>query len=137
MLFLYNPKFKIIAFAVLLVVFSVGGFVHAQGIDVEEALGDSPGIEDFTIQKLANVITGLVCWVSGIAIVLTVLALVWFGMMFITSRGDPGKVTEARKSFLWGLVGIAVIFGVYTIIATVANSLGLDYSFIPLDCPSF
>ena len=121
--------------AFVFVVLTVASFTQAQGI--EEGLQNAPGIEDFTIQKVADVIVGIVCWFSGLAMVFIVLAIVWFGVNFLMSKGEPEKITQARKALLWGIVGIAVILGTYTIIATIANSLGLDYSFIPLDCPTF
>jgi len=74
---------------------------------------------------------------SRTALVLIVVAVIYYGISFLMVQSDPGKVTDARKSFLWGLVGIAVILGTYTIIATVANALGADYTlFIPLNCTS-
>jgi len=56
----------------------------------------------------------------------------------MTSQGNPAKLEEAKKAFNWALVGVLVILGTYTIIATVANGLGADYMlFIPLQCPGF
>lgn len=93
-----------------------------------------PGI-DLTIQDVAEIITGLACWITRVALVFIVVAIIYFGVKFMMAQGDPTKLTEARKSFLWGLVGVLVILGTYTIIATVANALGADYTlFIPLSC---
>ncbi|MEK7603758.1 MAG: hypothetical protein AAB461_01395 [Patescibacteria group bacterium] len=96
-------------------------------------LTDAPGI-NLTIQDVLGIITGLACWISSVALVLVVVAVIFYGVKFMMSQGDPTKLGDAKKSFLWGLVGIIVILGTYTIIATVANALGGDYSFIPLSC---
>src|SRR3989338_9261500 len=97
-------------------------------------LDNAPGI-NLTIQDVLRIITGLACWISSVALVFIVVAVVYFGVKFLTAQGDPTKLTEARKSFMCGLVGIIVILGTYTIIATVANALGADYTlFIPLRC---
>ena len=53
------------------------------------------------------------------------------------AQGNPTKYEEAKKSFTWGLVGVLVILGTYTIIATVANFLGGNYSPIPLNCSGY
>jgi len=96
--------------------------------------GTAPGI-NLTIQDVMDIITGLACWITRVALVFIVVAVVYFGVKFLTAQGDPTKLTEAKKSFLWGLVGIIVILGTYTIIATVANALGADYTlFLPLRC---
>lgn len=94
---------------------------------------DAPGI-NLTIQDVLEIITGLACWISSAALVLVVVAVIYYGIKFMMSQGDPTKLGDAKKAFLWGLVGIVVILGTYTIIATVANPLGGDYSFIPLSC---
>ena len=101
-------------------------------------LTDQPGI-NLTIQDVLGIITGLACWISRVALVFIVVAVVYFGVKFLTAQGDPTKLGDAKKSFLWGLVGILVILGTYTIIVTVAYSLGVtEYSrFMPLNCPTF
>ena len=97
-------------------------------------LTDAPGI-NLTIQDVMGIITGLACWITRVALVFIVIGIVYYGIKFMTAQGDPTKLTEAKKSFIWGLVGVVVILGTYTIIATVANALGADYTlFIPLRC---
>jgi len=96
--------------------------------------GTAPGI-NLTIQDVMGIITDLACWISRAALAVMVIAIVYYGIKFMMAQGDPTKLTEAKKSFLWGLVGVLVILGTYTIIATVANALGADYTlFIPLRC---
>ncbi|MBI4158305.1 MAG: hypothetical protein HY505_01635 [Candidatus Yanofskybacteria bacterium] len=101
-------------------------------------LTDQPGI-NLTIQDVMGIITGLACWITRVALVFIVVAVVYFGVKFLTAQGDPTKLGDAKKSFFWGLVGIIVILGTYTIIATVAYNLGVtEYGrFIPLRCPAF
>jgi RsiW-degrading membrane proteinase PrsW (M82 family) len=104
----------------------------ANGIDVSK----QPGFE-ITIQDVFGIITGLACWFTRVALVLIVVAIIFYGVQFLTAQGNPSKLSDAKKSFLWGLVGVLVILGTYTIIATVANSLGADYTlFLPLNCPN-
>ena len=101
-------------------------------------LTDAPGI-NLTVQGLLKIITGLACWITQVVLVFIVVAVVYFGVKFLRAQGDPTKLGDAKKSFLWGLVGIVVILGTYTIIATVATNLGITdlNSIIPLSCPAF
>lgn len=109
-------------------------FLFSGPVFASQHLTDQPGI-NLTIQDVMGIITGLACWITRVALVFIVVAVIYYGVRFMTAQGDPAKLTDARKSFLWGLVGIAVILGTYTIIATVANALGADYTlFIPLSC---
>jgi|SRR3989338_2739514 len=94
-----------------------------------------PPIVDLTIQDVLDIFTGLACWLSDVALVLIVIAIIYYGIKFMMVQSDPKKLDEAKKSFQWGLVGIAVIAGTYTIIASVAYFFGADYTlFIPLLC---
>jgi len=88
-----------------------------------------------TIQSVFGIITGLACWFTRFALILIVVYIIIYGTKFMMAQGNPTKYEEAKKSFTWGLVGVLVILGTYTIIATIANALGADYSLIvPLDC---
>lgn len=90
---------------------------------------------NLTVQGVFGIITGLVCWFTRFALILIVVYIIIFGIKFMMAQGNPTKYEEAKKSFTWGLVGVLVILGTYTIIATVANALGADYSLIvPLNC---
>jgi len=93
--------------------------------------------EQFTIQWVFGIITGLACWFSRFALILIVVYIIIYGIKFMMAQGNQTKYEEAKKAFTWGLVGVIVILGTYTIIATVANALGADFGFTPLNCSSF
>jgi len=92
-----------------------------------------PG-EDLAIQDVFNIINGLACWLTRIATAVMVIFLVLAGLRYMAVRGDPSKLVVAKKNLRYVLIGILVIMGVYVIIATVANSVGTSFSFIPLSC---
>ena len=100
----------------------------------------SPG-EDLTVQRVLGIITGLACWFTRVALVLVVGALAFYALMFFASQGNPEKMTDAKKALGWGIVGIFVILGTYTIILTVAAAVGPAargrINPIPISCPSF
>ena len=100
-----------------------------------QTTGDGYQGIDLTIQSVFGIITGLACWFTRFALILIVVYIIIFGIKFMMAQGNATKYEEAKKSFTWGLVGVLVILGTYTIIATVANALGADYSLIvPLRC---
>src|SRR3989344_2002472 len=130
---MFNSITKLLNYSIMFAV-----LLLAKSTLASNHLTDQPGI-NLTIQDVLGIITGLACWITRVALVFIVVAVVYFGVKFLTAQGDPTKLTEARKSFMWGLAGIIVILGTYTIIATVAYSLGVtEYGrFIPLRCPGF
>jgi len=46
--------------------------------------------------------------IFGIGMFLGVIYLIYAGILFITSAGEPEKINKARTALTWGLVGIAV-----------------------------
>jgi hypothetical protein len=73
-----------------------------------------------SITLLLNNIRTKIVWpiFAGLAIIMFIYA----GIMFLTSSGDPGKLTKARDAVIWGAVGIVVALLSYGIIGFV-NSL--------------
>ncbi len=125
---------KLLVFIVFLGVLSgFHFFVSAQGTSQDDFLG----VQDFTVQRIAAIITGFACWLIGIVLAIMVIALIIAGIRFFLAKGNETALTDARKNLTWVLVGILVILATNVIIATVANALGGDYSFLPLNCGPF
>lgn len=124
---------------------TVALFVVAISAKAAPDLSGTPGI-DLTIQSLFGILTGLACWMSRFVIVIMVAAIIWYGIQFLISQGDPGKFTSAKKSINYAIIGIVVVLGAYTIISTVGtavqgagdaktNKFQWDFNnFVPLDC---
>ncbi len=53
--------------------------------------------------------------VMPLASVLVVLAVLYAGFKFVIAQGNPKELEEARKGFLWVLIGSAVLLGAYGI----------------------
>lgn len=97
-------------------------------------LGDFPG-RDFDFVDIIDIMTGLACWLGRIASMGALIFVILAGLRFTAARGDPKAFTDAVTNFKRVLWGVLVIYGVYVIIATVANAVGItDFSFIPLVC---
>ncbi len=47
--------------------------------------------------------------------VVIVLMLVYVGFLFVTARGEPGKITAARTALLWTVVGALILLGAQAI----------------------
>ena len=65
------------------------------------------------IENLAALIFGLM------AVVMFVMA----GILFLTARGAPEKVQEARGAFMWGVAGVVVGIIAFSIVAIVGSFL--------------
>lgn len=81
-------------------------------------LGNSPGVS-LSAQRVYEIVLRLSCWLAEISLVIMVIAILIYGLMFMWARGNPQAFSQAKSTFVWGIVGCLVIFGTYTIIATV------------------
>lgn len=52
---------------------------------------------------------------AGLAVIMFIVA----GILFITSSGDPGKVTTAKKAAIWAVVGIIIAIIAFSIVTLV------------------
>lgn len=93
-----------------------------------------PG-EDLEANDVIKIVIGLSCWLTRVAFTLTVIFVILAGFKFMAAQGNQTKYGEAVKNFQTVLWGVLVIYGVYVIIATVAQVVGMTgFSFIPLVC---
>ncbi|MBI2674208.1 MAG: hypothetical protein HYX22_00515 [Candidatus Yanofskybacteria bacterium] len=66
----------------------------------------------------------LATWLFNLSIPIVVVMIVYAGVMFLTSRGEPAKVTKARQILLYAVVGFAIILigkGFITLIESILN----------------
>lgn len=71
---------------------------------------DNGGVPEWTV-NLGQLLS-LAYYIAG---ALAVVMIIYSGIQFITSSGDPGKATKARQTLLFSLVGLAVIVLAYAI----------------------
>lgn len=66
-------------------------------------LGQGATLESFLLQILDLVIR--------IGTVVVILMMVYIGYKFVTARGEPGAITEAKQALLWTIVGALILLG--------------------------
>jgi len=67
--------------------------------------------------------------VNPLIIMLFALALVYFlwGVFeFISNQENEEKKTTGKKHMIWGIIGLTVMFGVWTILNMVLNTLNIS-----------
>lgn len=75
--------------------------------------GTSPGV----------LVTSLIQWVIGVAGVVSVVFVVYGGISYTTSSGDPNKVKKAKDMILYALIGLAIVALAEVITAFVSQSI--------------
>lgn len=74
--------------------------------------------------KFEDLINALINWLYALALVVVPGVIVLAGYFFITSQGDPAKVTLARNMVIYALIGLAIIIASRGIIALIKQIVG-------------
>jgi len=57
--------------------------------------------------------------------VIVVLAIIYSGFLFVTAQGNQEKLSRAKKTFLFTVVGAAVLLGASVLAQVVTNTIKL------------
>lgn len=69
-----------------------------------------------TLSIIINVVLGVIGFIAVVMIILG-------GISFITSQGDTAKVTKARNTILYGVIGLVVAILAFAIVNFVLSSV--------------
>mgnify|MGYP001594668895 CR=1 FL=1 len=68
-----------------------------------------------------QVVLGFAKLLAQVGLPIAAIFLVWSGFLFVTARGDDKKLTDAKNTFYWTILGTALIVGAYAIATAVVN----------------
>jgi hypothetical protein len=75
----------------------------------------------FVRNNIGNFINGIAVWFAGIIFAFSILVILYSAFLFITAAGNEEKVTKAKATIVFGLIGITVAmlaFGIKTILVS-------------------
>ena len=78
-----------------------------------------------TVEEVYTKFSTIVNYVFGIGLGLAIIYMIMGAIGGITAGGDEEKMITARKNLLYSLIGIAVITGIWVLIAIVSNFIGI------------
>lgn len=89
--------------------------VGAQNInDAMDQTGQAEGWA--TTAEPQSVIVSVVNWALWFVGILAVIMLIWGGIRYATSAGDSNKVTAAKNTILYAIIGLVVALFAYAIV---------------------
>lgn len=74
-----------------------------------------------SIEQLVLIIINNI--VIPIGSVVVVFFIIYSGFLFVTAQGNESKLERAKHSFLWALVGAAVLLGAWAIAVAIRGTL--------------
>lgn len=127
----------------ILTAFSYAGYALLQptsAFAADEPIQIGPSILPTNFQDVGRITVP--SFVSGaIRLLLVIAALVFFfmlvvgGIQWIVSGGDKAATESARKKITNALIGLAIVFAAWAIVALIRTLFGVDI--LTLDIPSF
>lgn len=108
--------------AVLTLLISTPFFTHAVPTPPDPG---PPGIDNplSNISDIPTLITTIVDAVTTIGYYVVVIFIIYAGFLFVKARGDKGGLEEAKKTFLWTVVGAAVLLGASILSNVIKNTV--------------
>ena len=100
----------ILFFLVALIVIPTS-FVFAQSGGNVPTGGGGGLVNPLQYGSISDFIAALLRIVATIAFPIIVLFMIYAGFLFVSARGNPDKLTEAKRIFLWTLIGALIILG--------------------------
>ena len=79
-----------------------------------------------TISCLSYFIQRMIDFIYPLAAAIALFFLMWGGVKFIRSSGEPKSVEEAKKTMTYALLGLAVIFLIWFILWVIREATGVD-----------
>ena len=87
----------------------------------EAARADSMPAELVGVNGVFTQISNTILYVVG---VISVIMLVWGGLRYILSGGDNKKVTDAKNTILYAIIGLIIAVLAFAIVNFVLNAIG-------------
>lgn len=92
--------------------------IQKTGGSLEQGSADQIGA-DFTKEQVQNAFN----WAYTMAGLVAVIFIVYGGIKYVTSQGDPAKARSAMQTILYAVVGLIVVLMAAAITALVTNSI--------------
>lgn len=72
------------------------------------------------VNNIVALIINILSWLVG---VISVIMVIWGGFKYITSGGDSNKVTSAKNTILYALIGLVIVVLAQVIVIFVINQV--------------
>ena len=75
------------------------------------------------VSDVPSLIKTIVQGVLTIGIPIVALAIIYCGFLFVAARGNSEKLTKAKESLMYTLIGAAILLGAYAIATMISSTV--------------
>ncbi len=91
---------------------------------------DIPAPLSCTTYFISNIVSAAVP-LAGVA---AIILIIWSGIKFLTSGGDPLKVEGAKKTLTWAVVGLVIVLMAFVIFKIFSLVSGVNCTILGVQC---
>lgn len=105
--------------AMILAAYLLGIFLIPFAVFAQWNVGTPPG--NLPSSDLPQIISNITNWVLGFVTALSVLILIWGGILYITASADENQMEDARNIIryaLWGLVIVGISYAIVNVVVS-------------------
>lgn len=102
---------------------AMAAFTLEEGANSAKGEGSAESIDDPS-ETITNVVN-IILWFVGVVCVIMIIV---GGIKYATSSGDSGKVTSAKNTILYAVIGLIVAIFAYAIVNFVISGAGGTFS---------
>lgn len=77
----------------------------------------------FDFKTIINNLINIVVWPVFIGLVIAMV--IWAGILYVTARGEPGKISKANSALMWAVIGVIVGVLAFSAEGIIKTLLGL------------
>jgi len=63
-------------------------------------------------------------YILKLAMAAAVIVIIWSGILFMTAGGVEDRITQAKRTFFWAIIGLAIVLIGMGIVDLIKNVLG-------------
>lgn len=110
-------------FSILFLSFSTPTFAAIKGSGCTETINDRTVV---TLNCVPVLVQDLIFWALTFAGIIALALIIFSGIKFITSGGDPKQVEGARKTLTFAVAGLILILISFAILIFLARITGVE-----------
>ena len=77
-----------------------------------------------TIDELITLIDRIGKWFQAIVLLIAIIMIIYAGLVWMTAGGDEEKLGRARKTLIWGLIGLGIVIFAFAAQSFILSIIG-------------
>ena len=99
----------------------LGVLLAAQLLPAVALAQTAPPSVTLTRDSILDLLNTTLTWIDAIIFIVGILIILYAAFMYMTAAGDEEKIGKAKRTFIYGLVGVGIAilaFGIWELVAS-------------------